>query len=156
LENTSTDPVNFTNLASKFILPALIFLGAAFLLFYTWTIQQSCQPLMGDKPDHCFIQDISIDYRRLPWDTGDSLSLKIDEEKQLSTKVNVEKADHPINQEVIWISSQPNVVQVDQQGKITAISPGKADIQVRSTLSQKKAATIEVTVTVGEEPWLRL
>ncbi|MFW6296757.1 MAG: Ig-like domain-containing protein [Halothece sp.] len=149
-ENHSAEPNNLINLVSKSILPLLVFLGTAILLFYTWTIQHSCEPLIGQPPDYCFIKNITIDFRRLPWENAEFLSLKLDEQKQLNAKLVLEKVDYPINKEVIWISSNYRVVTVDQQGKITAVAPGKAEIKASSKLSRKKSAILEVIVP--EEP----
>lgn len=44
-----------------------------------------------------------------------------------------------------WKSGDPSIVTVDQNGKVTAVAPGKAIITVTS--DDGSSATIEVTVT---------
>lgn len=68
-----------------------------------------------------------------PEDTSDTIYLKIDEKKQLTTKLQ--------NGEVEWSSSDESIVTVDQKGEITGIAKGQAII----TISYK-------TEDTGEEP----
>lgn len=45
-----------------------------------------------------------------------------------------------------WVSSNPAVADVDQNGKVTLVSPGKADIKVFALDGSGKSATCKVTV----------
>lgn len=71
-----------------------------------------------------------------------SLILELNSTKKLNTTILPEETTESKN--VKWESSNPNVVEVDENGNITAISEGFATITV-STLNGKKA-TCEVNV----------
>ena len=64
------------------------------------------------------------------------------------------KPDDATNKELIWESSKPSVATVDQTGKVTAVTVGKAVITVSSAANENAFATCTVTVTEsgGDEP----
>ena len=72
----------------------------------------------------------------------ESISLSIGNTKELSVIYYPENATLPVNSEVIWTSSNPEVATV-KDGKVVAISTGTATIM--ATLGDKKAST-KVTV----------
>ncbi len=75
-------------------------------------------------------------------------SLEIDEVFQLSAKVLPEDAS---NQTLIWSSSHPNVIQVDDEGNLSAISKGIATITVLIEGTDfKDEITIEVIQPVSD------
>ena len=73
---------------------------------------------------------------------NESLSLEVDEEKQLKYVVIPQEA---ANQEVIWTSSDENIVKVDNNGKVKGTSTGKVTVTVTMA---GKTATCEVTVII--------
>ncbi|WP_327205184.1 Ig-like domain-containing protein [Paenibacillus sp. Soil522] len=52
-----------------------------------------------------------------------------------------------INKSVSWSSSDPAVATVDEKGKVTAVSPGIADIQATSAEDSSKFDSVTVQVT---------
>ena len=74
----------------------------------------------------------------------ESLTLPVDQSKDMKAKLSPAE---PTNSNVSWNSSNPDVAQVDQNGRITAISPGQADITVTT---EDGAHTDVCAVTVIE------
>lgn len=72
----------------------------------------------------------------------EELSLRVGETDVLHATVKPENAT---NKRVKWESSDPEIVEVDEEGKITAISPGTATITV-TTEDGNKTDSVEVTV----------
>lgn len=72
----------------------------------------------------------------------DAISLSIGNTKKLSVVYYPENATLPVNSEVIWTSSNPEVATV-KDGKVVAVGPGTATIM--ATLGNKNAST-KVTV----------
>ncbi len=77
-----------------------------------------------------------------------ALDLKTGETSQLAATVQPADATNP---KVTWSSSNPDVVSVDQTGKVTAVGPGTATITA-TTDDGKKTATCEITVTEAPAP----
>ena len=71
-----------------------------------------------------------------------ALTMKVGEEKALTATVLPENAE---DKSVSWSSSAPDVASVDQNGKVTAIKPGTANITVK-TADGGKTAVCAVTV----------
>ena len=91
----------------------------------------------------------TVSFRTLPEDVPQSvvimpskLAMQPGEKSQLLAGVLPETAS---NRNVVWESSDPTVVQVDQQGKLTAIREGSATITATTEINQLKA-TCKVTV----------
>lgn len=82
------------------------------------------------------VTSISFDYETLEMDPGDSLTLNVTIEPENAT-----------DKSLAWSSSDENIVDVDDNGKITAISSGTATIQAYSNSGQ---VTATCTVTVKE------
>lgn len=77
---------------------------------------------------------------------ADSLSLQPGETALLHAVISPADA---LDQSVVWTSDHPEVAQVDQNGRVTAVAPGTAVITVTSSEGGK---TAQCTVTVKEEP----
>ena len=71
------------------------------------------------------------------------INMKIGEEQNLTANYNSSNAE---NKKTTWSSSDENVVIVDANGKIKAISPGKAEIKAKTEQGEAKCT---VTVTSG-------
>ena len=69
-------------------------------------------------------------------------ALKVGDSANLSKKIAPEDAT---NQDVIWKSDNENIVTVDENGKITAVAEGEANITV-TTKDQNKTATCKIYV----------
>ena len=67
-------------------------------------------------------------------------ALKVGDSANLSKKIAPEDAT---NQDVIWKSDNENIVTVDENGKITAVAEGEANITV-TTKDQNKTATCKI------------
>ena len=79
----------------------------------------------------------------------DTLTLtKKDETAQLTAEVTPSSAD---NKRVTWQSSDEKVATVDENGKVTAVGNGTAEITV-TTEDGKITASIMITVKVPDEP----
>ena len=76
-----------------------------------------------------------------------SVSLKVGETTNLKATVSPSTAT---NKSVTWESSTPGVATVDQNGKVTAVSPGEAIITVKAD-GGNHTATCAVTVTNNEQ-----
>ena len=74
---------------------------------------------------------------------GSTLSLHEGEETTITALI--EPAD-AANKSLDWTSSAPSVANVDDSGKVTAISEGKATITATAKDSSKKSATIDIVV----------
>ena len=75
-----------------------------------------------------------------------ALEMEINQEESLIATINPTNAT---NKNVVWISSDESIVEVNVNGKITAISPGIATITV-TTEDGNKTASCEVTVKEPE------
>lgn len=70
-----------------------------------------------------------------------------DEDDEITYSLNAQiSPSNASNQNLKWISSNKEVVTVDQDGKITVVDAGKAVITVKATDGSKKKATCQVTV----------
>ena len=101
----------------------------------------------GGEPEDIKVTGVSLDKT--------SGELKVDEELKLVASILPEDAT---NKEVSWTSSDEKIATVDENGKVTAISEGKATITV-TTKDGGFTANSEVTVLpkgedggTGEEP----
>ncbi len=72
-----------------------------------------------------------------------SITLTAGDTKKMSVTIQPEEAK---NKAVVWESSKPDVVKVDQNGQLSAVKEGKATITVSSTDGSGKKADISVTV----------
>ncbi len=52
---------------------------------------------------------------------------------------------------IVWKSDDDNVATVDENGKVTAVYPGTANITARLAVNDKKIGSIAVTVTANQE-----
>ena len=83
----------------------------------------------------------------------DALSLSVDDTAMLAAEVLPAEAD----QTVVWTSSDPSVATVDDNGVVTAVGPGNAEITVTATngtedASDDVAASCTVTVAAPVAP----
>jgi uncharacterized protein YjdB len=76
-----------------------------------------------------------------------TLTLKVNETATLTATVNPSTA----NQDVIWTSSS-SAVSVDQDGNITALAPGQANIVATSAANSQRRAICTVTVEDPPSP----
>lgn len=135
------------SLVSKSIVPILILFVTLATIAYTWSIQQSCNPLIAVKlPDRCYIANVSIDFQRLPWQNTEPLVLKVREEKQLNAKVDLIKGSPAIAAAVSWQSTRPGVVAIDPAGKLVALQPGDVEIRAKVKSNPQKVAILKVQV----------
>ena len=74
--------------------------------------------------------------------------LKINESLELKATISPSNAT---NKEVTWSSSDENILKVDENGKVTAVSAGKATITVTTKDGEFKASC-EITVKKEEVP----
>ena len=72
-----------------------------------------------------------------------SATLSVGDELELKATVLPENATNP---ELVWSSSDPNIVDVDEAGNVTAMDGGKATITAKSTDGSNKSASCEITV----------
>ena len=84
--------------------------------------------------DNINVKSVSLNIEKSEMNEGDTL--------QLAATVSPKTAT---NKEVTWKSSNEEVAKVDENGKVTAISSGKATIIV-TTKDQAKTASCEITV----------
>lgn len=80
------------------------------------------------------VTEVDLDYT--------SLTLKIDENFRLTTKITPEDAT---NKKILWSSSDTNVVTVNDEGMVTAVGSGSATILAKS---EDSGATSMCNVTV--------
>lgn len=72
-----------------------------------------------------------------------TLTLSEGESYQLTASITPETADNPTIQ---WISSDPNIAGVDENGKVSAVSQGNATITAKTSDSSNLSATCSITV----------
>lgn len=84
--------------------------------------------------DNINVKSVSLNLEKSEMNEGDTL--------QLTATVSPKTAT---NKEITWTSSNEEVAKVDENGKVTAISAGKATITV-TTKDQAKTASCEITV----------
>ena len=82
----------------------------------------------------------------------ESTELEIGKDETLTATVNPEG----IEQAVEWSSDNDDVATVDENGKVTAVSVGKANITATSTADQIISASCEVTVVPVKETGITL
>jgi hypothetical protein len=139
VEETEKVAVNSLRVLPKHLFLILVLLWTPLILLQTWNVQHSCYPLTKvQTADSCFIQKVTVSPDELNFKVGDSQSIK--------AEVSLEKADHNIDQSLTWTSSNPKIVAVDTQGRITAIALGKAQITARSKVAVDQAAVAKITV----------
>lgn len=90
-----------------------------------------------DGDDDVPVTGVSLDKTSAELKVGDTLSLKAAIEPANAT-----------NQNVSWSSSDKNIATVDENGTVTAVAAGSADITVKTADGGKEAAC---TVTVKEK-----
>lgn len=78
-----------------------------------------------------------------------SKTIYMDDGIQLGYTINPEDADFT---EVTWNSSNTSIVKVDENGKLTPVSAGKATITVSSTYDSNVFAKCTITVKEGNNP----
>lgn len=78
--------------------------------------------------------------------TLDSTELELAKGEEKTVKATIEPEDTTDDKTIKWESDNPDVATVDQNGKVTAISGGKATIT--ATTVNEISATVEVTVNV--------
>lgn len=77
-----------------------------------------------------------------------SVSLKVGETTNLKATVSPSTAT---NKSVTWESSTPGVATVDQNGKVTAVSPGEAIITVKADGGKEASCKVTVTSNAAED-----
>lgn len=87
------------------------------------------------KTIHIPVESISLNYTATSLNVGNSINLVAD--------VLPDNADNKV---VSWTSSNPSVASVSLAGLVSALSPGKATIYVKSNEDPKVFQTCEVTV----------
>lgn len=90
-----------------------------------------------DGDDDVSVTGVTLDKKSAELKVGDTLSLKADIEPANAT-----------NQNVSWSSSDKNIATVDENGTVTAVAAGTADITVKTADGGKEAAC---TITVKEK-----
>ena len=79
-----------------------------------------------------------------------TLSLKIGETAAL--KATVEPANATTDKTLLWISDRTDIAKVNQEGTVTGIRVGTANITVRTQNGKKAICTVEVTKPLEETP----
>jgi uncharacterized repeat protein (TIGR02543 family) len=115
---------------SKIFIPA-----AAILVLLVAGIFSGCVPPVPDV-----IEVIGVNI------TEDDQSMKVDETLQLTAVVTPEDAD---NKAITWESDNPDVVTVSEDGLVTALSAGVANITVTT---DDGAFTDSIKITVTSQP----
>lgn len=90
-----------------------------------------------DGDDDVSVTGVTLDKKSAELKVGDTLSLKAAIEPANAT-----------NQNVSWSSSDKNIATVDENGTVTAVAAGSADITVKTADGGKEASC---TVTVKEK-----
>ncbi len=80
------------------------------------------------------------------------LTLYIDEEEVLKATISPWNAS---NKNIVWRSSNPSVVTVDSEGKVRALSPGKAVITVK-TEDGDFTASCDIVARLEDKEWRQL
>ena len=101
----------------------------------TVTVTDSSEPIDPDQPDKVNVTDISLNIN--------AMKLNINSSKQLVATINPENAT---NKNVYWVSTNPSVATVDNEGNVTAVGEGTAIIVV-TTEDGNRTAMCTVTVT---------
>lgn len=140
--------VKFLNFCVQNLFLVLLSVGLFLLLFQTWRIQASCNPMINWGGDRCPIASISLTPRTLTLDIGKSKTIEADI-KIKSTAQNKRGANNQIN----WISSNKNIASITvlkdakaQKAQVTGVYPGSATIAVTSTKDSTKQDHIPVIV----------
>lgn len=89
------------------------------------------------------------------WITGVSLdktalSIKIGETAVLEAAI--EPVDTTIDETLLWISDRTDIAKVNQEGTVTGVRAGTANIIVRTSNGKKAVCTVTVTAPVEETP----
>lgn len=90
----------------------------------------------SSQPNSVAVVGVTIDQR--------NFSLLVGATKSLTVSIAPVAV---INKSVSWSSSDPAVATVDENGKVTAVSPGTADIQATSAEDSSKFDSVTVQVT---------
>ncbi len=106
----------------------------------------------GGKTATCAVTVKKIDVTgissiRQKSDNKDVTELNIYLRDRVELKVNV-IPDNATNQKINWISSNPDIVSVDENGVITALAVGNATITAKSAENESFASSCAVNVTV--------
>lgn len=91
---------------------------------------------------------ISVEIQKLTIEAEKETLTKIGESTELKVKIEPENADL---QKLIWKSDNEKVATTDENGKVTAVGNGTAEITV-TTEDGKITASIMITVKVPDEP----
>lgn len=91
---------------------------------------------------------IPVEIQKLTIEAEKETLTKIGESTELKVKIEPENADL---QKLIWKSDNEKVATTDENGKVTAVGNGTAEITV-TTEDGKIAASIMITVKVPDEP----
>ena len=91
---------------------------------------------------------IPVEIQKLTIEAEKETLTKIGESTELKVKIEPENADL---QKLIWKSDNEKVVTTDENGKVTAVGNGTAEITV-TTEDGKITASIMITVKVPDEP----
>ena len=102
------------------------------------------EALNKEKPEEIKVTGVSLDKA--------SAELKINESLELKATIS---PSNSTNKEVTWTSSDEKVAKVDENGKVTAITAGKATITVITKDGDFKASC-EVTVKNEEAPIIKV
>ena len=74
----------------------------------------------------------------------DSLSMKVGDEKTISANVM------PVNEEIVWSSSNEKIAVADNSGRIAALAPGDCVVTAAAKSDSSVKATINVSVTSAD------
>lgn len=91
---------------------------------------------------------IPVEIQKLTIEAEKETLTKIGESTELKVKIEPENADL---QKLIWKSDNEKVATTDENGKVTAVGNGTAEITV-TTENGKITASIMITVKVPDEP----
>lgn len=88
------------------------------------------------------IDDTKVEPREITI-SGQPTNMEVGDEHQLTAKVSPDDA----NQEVVWSSSDPEVIEIDQTGKIKAVGAGLVEIVAVSKVNNRVQKKIQINVT---------
>lgn len=80
-----------------------------------------------------------------------NLSMHVGEQVQLHATISPSNAD---DQTLTWTSTHDDIVTVDEQGNISALQAGEADIIVKTSNQKKAVCHIQVVASTQHNKWL--
>lgn len=138
---TNVPPQLFKQLFTRKALLILFLVWTAVILFQTWGIQHSCNPMFAwQNTDNNILKCSSI--RKITVNPQ-KLDLKEGETHILTATVN---GTGSFSSDVTWSSSSPKIATVDNRGLVTAVAEGKATITATSNQDSSKQDISSATI----------